>query len=156
VTSPAPEHPSEYRQPLWLRVVVSLPLAAAAVYLVASGVATGGGALVTGAILAAVMVAVIVRSWQLKLALGDEVTVVNWRQTHRLTWTDVERFGYDRSGLWILRRNKQKVAVAAFALGRGLPSVRRHGGGVMEQLEEIRKERRKPRPGAGRGRARKR
>jgi hypothetical protein len=154
VTTPPPDGrgPTQFRQPVWLRVVVSLPLVAGAVYLVLSGVATGGGSLVTGVIIALIMVAVIVRSWQLKLALGDDVTVVNWRQTHHFTWTDVEKFGYDRSGLWILRRNKQKVAVAAFALGRGLPSVRRHGNGVMQHLEEVRRERRKPPPGRGRKR----
>lgn len=146
--------PTEFRQPVWLRVVVSLPLVGAAVYLVASGAVVGGPALVTGSVLAVLMVAVIVRSWQLKLALGDDVTVVNWRRTHNLAWSDIERFGYDRSGLWIMRKNKQKVAVAAFALGRGLPKVRLHGQGVMEHLEEVRRDRRKPPPGRGRGRKR--
>lgn len=156
MTTPPPpqDGPKEYRQPLWVRVAVSVPLVAGAVYLVVSGALAGGAALITGVAIAAVMLAVIVRSWQLKLALGDDVTVVNWRHTHHLTWTDVDRFGYDRSGLWIMRSNKQKVAVAAFALGRGMPKMRLHGAAVKDQLEEVRKQRRKSPPGRGRGRKR--
>lgn len=118
-------------------------------YLVVSGAVAGGAALVTGVLIAALMLAVIVRSWQLKLAVGEDVTVVNWRRTVHLPWSDVTRFGYDRSGLWILRSNQQKVAVAAFALGRGVPKMRLYGEAVKDQLEELRRERRKPGPGRG-------
>lgn len=145
---------AEFRPPAWLRLLTNLPLLLASGLLLQGGIAEGGSTLVVGGALSALMLAFVVRSFMLKIAIGGDVTVVNWRGTQRYAWSDVLHFSYDRAGLWLTRRNKERVAVKAFSFGRALPAVQRQGKAVAETLEAARKAHRGP--GTARGKKKRR
>lgn len=136
----------EFRPPFWLRIASNAPLIAAAAILLSGGIREGaGGTLAFGLFVTALMVGFVVRSMMLKITAGPQgVTVVNWRGTQRFPWSDVLFFEYDRAGLWLTRRSKERVAVKAFAFGRALKPVQRRGEAVAERLEAIRKAHKAP------------
>jgi hypothetical protein len=136
----------EFRPPFWLRIASNAPLIAAAAILLSGGIREGaGGTLAFGIAATALMVGFVVRSMMLKIVAGENgVTVVNWRSTQRYPWSDVLFFEYDRAGLWLTRRSKERVAVKAFSFGRALKPVQRQGKAVAEQLETIRKAHKAP------------
>ena len=129
----------QFRPPFWLRIASNAPLIAASALLLM------GGSLELGLVVAALMLGFVVRSLMLKITAGDHgVTIVNWRGTLRYPWSDVLYFEYDRAGLWLVRRSKERVAIKAFAFGRALKSVQRQGQAVAERLEAIRKAHKPP------------
>lgn len=138
-----------YRQPAWLRLVSSLPMFVASGMLLTGGIQDGGSTLWFGAVAAVLLLGVAARAWWLMIAVGADVTIVNWRRTRHYPWSDVEAFVYNRAGLSLIRRNAEIVKVAAFALGRGIPAIRRKGEALAEELEAVRKARRGPGPARG-------
>ncbi len=149
--NPRPEPPAAIKTdgtfvlPVWMRVVGSLPLFVLALLIVPPGLSGGGVSVVFRMIIVVLILGFVVRSFLLKLVLGDDgVTIVNWRSTKKLPWSDVDAFGHDRRGLWVRRRNKQEVLIAAFAIGRSLPPVRKLSKATADELELIRKKRRGP------------
>ena len=130
------------RPPTWLRLLCAAPVAALAGGLVAGGIDEGGwllGACCTGAV---ALVGVGVRSWQLRVEVDHELTVVNWSRTLRIPWPEVKRFGHD-GGVWVRRRSGRRHDVGAFpAVTGALRSVDRRHREVAAALEEIRERRR--------------
>jgi hypothetical protein len=140
-----------FRQPTWLRLICTVALLGFAAVLVAGGVQEGGALVALGLVGGALVLAVAVRGWLLRLVLSDEVVIVNWLQTHRVAWRDVEKFGCD-GGVWIRRRGGGVVEVAAFSFVPGaLPSAQRRNERAANELERARQKRRGH--GAGRDRA---
>jgi hypothetical protein len=131
--------PETFRPPFWLRIASNAPLIAAAALFLLSG------AIAFGLVVAGLMVAFVVRSMMLRITVADDgVTVVNWRGTERYPWSDVLYFEFDRAGLWLVRRSRERVAVKAFAFGRALKAARRQGEAVVERLEAVRKAHKAP------------
>ena len=74
---------------------------------------------------------------------------MNWRGSRRFPWSDIAKFEFDRAGLWLVRRNSERVAVKAFSFGRALPLHGRQGQAVAGQLEAARRAHRGPVPQRG-------
>ena len=130
---------TDFAPPAWLRLLSNLPLLLGIGVLLSGGVNSGGETLILGGLFSAGMLVIVARSFLLRVTAGEDVEIVNWRQTERYPWSDVTRFEYDRAGLWVVRRSGERVAVKAFSFGRALPPVQRRGKDVAEKLEELRR-----------------
>ena len=130
------------RQPVYVRVICAATLAFLAAVLVVGGVQEDGWLRVlclAGAVLVALAAT---RQWQLRVEVGDGVTVVNWLTTTRIPWAEVERFHYD-GGLQVHCRDRRQHYAAAFSFVPGaLPSANARGREAAVRLETIRKTRR--------------
>jgi hypothetical protein len=147
--APDPGEPATYAPPAWLRLATNLPLFLGAAILLTQGMAVGAGTMVVAFVAAGLMLGAVLRSFQLQISVSDDVRVVNWRGTRRFPWSDIARFEHDRAGLWLVRRNTERVAVKAFSFGRAIPAVQRQGKAVAEQLEAARRVHRGPVPPRG-------
>jgi hypothetical protein len=103
------------RPPVWQRVISAVALAATAAVLVLGGLGEGGWILPPALVGAAVMLAVTVRSWLLRVELdADSLVLVNWLRTVRLPWAEVVRCGQDAEGIWVRRHDGHQLRVSAF------------------------------------------
>jgi len=124
-------------------------------FLIVGGVSEGGVVAVGGFLGALLAVGAGIRSCQLRIVLGNGVTVVNWFRTYEIPWAEVDRFVYEGKEVWVRTRNGPSITVAAFAAPPGaLPFVARRNQQLARQLESVRKKRRghgggvdRPRPG---------
>ena len=109
---------------------------------------------VIGFIGAAAMVWVAWRSARLRLLLGDEVVIVGWFGKTTIPWSDIQRFDYNKKGLFIKQVGGLETAVPAFTMGASLlKSIQRSQEAEMQELvaktENIRRSRigsAKPKP----------
>ena len=131
--------------PTWLRLVCVVPMLATAVVFAIG--AAGDDELpllfrVLIAVAAAAAVVVGLRTWFLRIVIDqDEIRVVNWVRTHRVTWAEVHRFEYDGGvSLWL--RDMRVIVISAYAWVPGrLPSASRRTEDAARTLESIRRDR---------------
>ena len=84
---------------------------------------------------AAVMVWVAWRSARLRLLLGDEVVIVGWFGRTTIPWSDIQRFDYNKKGLYIKQVGGLETAVPAFTMGASLlKSIQRSQEAEMQEL----------------------
>ena len=102
------------RPPVWQRIVCAGPLAGPAAVLAVGGGQEDGWLRLLSLAGVPVLPLIAHRGWQLRVELGDGVSIVHWLGTVHVPWADVERFGYDdTSGVWVRRRDGREHAVAA-------------------------------------------
>lgn len=131
-----------FRQPLYLRVICAAAPAFLGVGLVVGGVQERGWLRILCVTGAALVVLAATREWQLRVEVGDGVTIVNRLATVHIPWSEVQRFGYD-GGLWVRRRDTRQHYASAFSFVPGsLPSASERGRDAAARLENIRKKRR--------------
>lgn len=96
-------------------------------------------------------VALAVRHWQVGIDVSEsEVRLINWARVISIPWAEVERFGYDQ-GLWVRRRDMRQHYSAAFRpTAEALPFTHAAGVRAAQDLEALRKKRR--RQGGGKDR----
>lgn len=103
-----------HQLPPWHRRTVSGVLLAVAVLVALGGVVDGGRPEVVALAGVAVLVALAVRSHQLRVETGADVVVVNWLHTHRFAWDQVERFAVAGGGVELRLAGGRRVPVRAF------------------------------------------
>ena len=93
----------------------------------------------TGAVIgftgAAAMLWVAWRSARLRMLLGDEVVIVGWFGKTSIPWNDIQKFDYNKKGLYIKQVGGLETMVPAFTMGASLlKSVQRSQEAEMQQL----------------------
>lgn len=86
---------------------------------------------------AALMVFVAWRSARLRLLLDDEVVIVGWFGRTSIPWSEVQRFDYNKKGLYIKQVGGLETMVPAFTMGASLlKSIQRSQEAEMQALVE--------------------
>ncbi|TNM70475.1 hypothetical protein FHN55_00160 [Streptomyces sp. NP160] len=139
-----------HRLPLWQRLLCTVVPALTFVPLVARGRQDGGWPLARTSLAALALLAVLVRSWQLRVVTGPGVVVVSWFRTHRLDWREAERFTAESGGVEVELVDGRSIGVAVFATTVGASSwlVERNESAA----EQLQRARRRHRDGARPGR----
>ena len=147
------------------RVANSVPWMLVALILIYGSISARSMVAVVGGLAgAAVMVFIAWRSARMRLLLGDEVVIVGWVNRTSIPWSEVQKFDYNKKGLFIKQTGGLEVMVPAFTMGSSLlKSIQRSQEADMRQLveraERIRKQhigstakpKAKPPPGKRRG-----
>lgn len=125
------------------RVVCSALPALAGLALAFGGVVdtTLGTWLRVGAVvLALILIAVGVRTWQMAVVMTEQgATVVNLLRTHHFKWPEIERFVFD-GGVSVRLVGGRETPITAFAYNpRALPFVQRHAATACKDMENRRR-----------------
>ena len=132
-----------FRQPVYVRVICAAAMASLATVLAVGGIQENGWLRVLCLIGAILVVLAATREWQLRVEVGDGVTLVNRLTVTHIPLGEVHRFGYD-GALWVRRRDMRQHYAAAFSFVPGsLPSASTRGRDAAIKLENIRKKRRR-------------
>jgi hypothetical protein len=102
------------RQPAWLRLLVAAIGLGCAAVLVVGGIDEGGWALLACLVGAVLVLAGTWRQDRMRVELGRDVVVVNFWRTVVLSWSEVDRFGYE-SGAWVRRRDMRQHEISLFS-----------------------------------------
>lgn len=129
------------RPPLFMRLVMVLPLAFLGWMALAAGSGGDGVPLPLSATSCCLLAAAAVRQWRLGVELGPTVRINNFFRTRVLPWDQVVAFRFG-DGAWVDLDGRRRLSITAFSPGmRALPYVQRQCQDAVRQMENRRKSR---------------
>ena len=115
----------------WMLVALIL------IYASSSAMGRNTGQAVLGFVGAALCVGVAWRAARLRLLLGEEVVIVGWGRRTVIPWSEIQKFAYNKKGLYVKQVGGLETGVPAFTMGAALlKSIQRSQETELQQIVE--------------------